>query len=80
MHRENIIKKTCFGFLKILIPFSKYEIMDETDVNDELVTTLDTNIYGKINEYYNGSIFILNEYIEDKATDNIIYLIYFQMI
>ena len=43
------------------------KLMDETDVYDELVTSVDTNIYGKINEYYDGSIFILDEYVENKS-------------
>lgn len=43
------------------------KLMDETDVYDELVTSIDTNIYGKINEYYDGSVFILDEYVENKS-------------
>lgn len=43
------------------------KLMDETDVYNELVTTYDVSVYGRVNEYYDGSIFMLNEYIEDKS-------------
>lgn len=42
-------------------------VMDETDNHNELVTETEYLLYKRAKEYYNGSIFILDDYVQEKA-------------
>lgn len=42
-------------------------VLDETDAHNELVTETEYLLYKRAKEYYNGSIFVLDDYVQDKA-------------
>lgn len=49
------------------IKLTQTRILDETDINNELVSETEFLIYNRYNEYYNGSFFTINDYVHNKA-------------